>query len=61
MSPDKPRAKHSAETTGSKQGSFELALPIRIGIAVVLLIISALVKMPVLRIVLLVLSIVCAG
>ncbi len=61
MSPERPRAKHSAEKNIDKQGSFELALPIRIGIAVVLLIISALVKIPVLRIILLVLSIVCAG
>lgn len=62
MSPERKRAKHSAEKPDSKQGSFEIALPIRLGIALVLVIISALFKMPVLvRILLLVLSAVIAG
>ena len=42
MSPERKRAKHSADKPESKQGSFEIALPIRIGIALVLVIISAL-------------------
>ena len=62
MSPEKTRAKHSAEKTVKKQGSFEIALPIRLGIALVLVIISALFKMPVLvRIILLVFSALIAG
>ena len=62
MSPGTKRAKHSAEKPESKQGSFEIALPIRIGIALVLVIISALFKMPVLvRTLLLILSAVIAG
>ena len=62
MSPEKTRAKHSAEKSTKKQGSFEIALPIRLGIAAVLVIISALFKMPVLvRTILLGLSVVVAG
>ena len=62
MSPEKTRAKHSAEKPTKKQGSFEIALPIRLGIATVLVIISALLKMPVLvRTVLLALAVVAAG
>ena len=62
MSPEKTRAKHSAEPPKSKQGSFEIALPIRIGIALVLVIISALFKMPVLvRVFLLILAAVVSG
>ena len=62
MGPEKRRAKHSAEKAGSKQGSFEIALPIRLGIAVVLVIISALFKMPVLvRTLLLIVAAVIAG
>ena len=62
MSPERKRAKHSADKPESKQGSFEIALPIRIGIALVLVIISALFKMPVLvRTLLLVISAVIAG
>ncbi|MBR4472270.1 MAG: cation-translocating P-type ATPase [Oscillospiraceae bacterium] len=62
MSPEKTRAKHSAEKPTKKQGSFEIALPIRLGIAAVLVIISALLKMPVLvRTVLLALAVVAAG
>ena len=62
MSPERKRAKHSAEKPETKQGSFEIALPIRLGIALVLVIISALFKMPVLvRILLLILSAVIAG
>lgn len=62
MSPEKTRAKHSAEKNMKLQGSFEVALPIRLGIAAVLVIISALFKMPVLvRYILLILSIVVAG
>ena len=62
MSPERKRAKHSADKPESKQGSFEIALPIRIGIALVLVIISALFKMPVLvRTFLLILSAVTAG
>ena len=62
MSPERTRAKHSAEKSEKKQGSFEIALPIRLAIALVLVIVSALFKMPVLvRIILLVLSAVIAG
>ena len=62
MSPEKQRAKHSAENNENKQGSFEIALPIRIGIALVLVILSALFKMPVLlRTILLLLASVIAG
>ena len=62
MSPEKPRAKHRADKSDSKQGSFEIALPIRIGIALVLVIISALFKMPVLvRVFLLILAAVVSG
>ena len=62
MSPERKRAKHSADKPESKQGSFEIALPIRIGIALVLVIISALFKMPVLvRTILLIVSAVIAG
>ncbi len=62
MSPERKRAKHSAEKPESKQGSFEIALPIRIGIALVLVLISALFKMPVLvRTILLIVSAVIAG
>ena len=62
MGPEKTRAKHSAEKTNGKQGSFEIALPIRLGISLVLVIISALLKMPVLvRTILLILSAVIAG
>lgn len=62
MSPERTRAKHSAEKSEKKQGSFEIALPIRLTIALVLVIVSALFKMPVLvRIILLVLSAVIAG
>ena len=62
MSPERKRARHSADKPESKQGSFEIALPIRIGIALVLVIISALFKMPVLvRTFLLILSAVTAG
>ena len=62
MSPEKRRAKHSAVVSGSKQGSFEIALPIRLGIALVLVIISALFKMPVLvRTFLLIVSAVVSG
>ena len=62
MSPEKTRAKHSAEKPEKKQGSFEIALPIRLCIALVLVIVSALFKMPVLvRIILLILSAVIAG
>jgi cation transport ATPase len=62
VSPEKTRAKHSAEKNMKLQGSFEVALPIRLGIAAVLVIISALFKMPVLvRYILLILSIVVAG
>ena len=58
MSPEKTRAKHSPEHSGKKQGSFEIALPIRLGIAAVLAIGSALFNMPVLvRIILLALSV----
>ena len=62
MSPEKTRAKHSAEKPMKIQGSFEIALPIRLGIAALLVIVSALFKMPVLvRIILLILSVVIAG
>ncbi len=62
MGPERQRAKHSAENNESKQGSFEIALPIRIGIALVLVILSALFKMPVLlRTFLLILASVIAG
>lgn len=62
MSPEKPRAKHRADKSDSKQGSFEIALPIRIGIALVLVIVSALFKMPVLvRVFLLILAAVVSG
>ena len=62
MGPEKTRAKHSAEKTNGKQGSFEIALPIRLGISLVLVIISALLKMPVLvRTILLILSALIAG
>lgn len=62
MSPERKRARHSADKPETKQGSFEIALPIRIGIALVLVIISALFKMPVLvRTFLLILSAVTAG
>ena len=62
MSPERKRAKHSAEKPETKQGSFEIALPIRLGIALVLVIISALFKMPVLvRTFLLILAAVIAG
>ncbi len=62
MSPERKRAKHSAEKPDSKQGSFEIALPIRLGIALVLVIISALFKMPVLvRTLFLILAAVIAG
>ena len=62
MSPERKRAKHSADRPESKQGSFEIALPIRIGIALVLVIVSALFKMPVLvRTLLLIISAVTAG
>ena len=62
MGPDKTRAKHSAVKSNSKQGSFEIALPIRLGLSLVLVIISALLKMPVLvRTILLILSAVIAG
>ena len=61
MGPEKTRAKHSAEKN-EKKGSFEIALPVRLGISLVLVIISALIKMPVLiRTVLLILSAVIAG
>ena len=62
MSPEKTRARHSAEKPSSKQGSFEIALPIRIGIAVILVLISALLKMPVLvRTILLFFSVLIVG
>ena len=62
MSPERKRAKHGAEKPETKQGSFEIALPIRIGIALVLVIISALFKMPVLvRMLFLILAAVIAG
>ncbi len=62
MSPEKSHAKHSVKKSERKQGSFEIALPIRLGIALVLVIISALFKMPVLvRIILLLLSAITAG
>ena len=61
MGPERTRAKHSAEKN-EKKGSFEIALPVRLGISLVLVIISALLKMPVLiRTVLLILSAVIAG
>lgn len=62
MGPEKTRAKHSPDHSGKKQGSFEIALPIRLGIAAVLAIGSALFNMPVLvRIILLALSVLIAG
>ena len=62
MSPEKTRAKHSPDHSGKKQGSFEIALPVRLGIAAVLAIGSALFNMPVLvRIILLALSVLIAG
>ena len=62
MSPEKTRAKHSLNPSGNKKGSFEIALPIRLGIAAVLVIISALFKMPVLvQVILLIASAVAAG
>ena len=62
MAPEKRRAKHSAEKPERSRGSFELALPIRLGIALVLILVSALIKMPVLiRTILLILAAVAAG
>ena len=62
MGPEKTRAKHSAEKPERKQGSFEVALPIRLVISLVLVIISALFRMPVLiRIILLILAAVLSG
>ena len=62
MGPERKRAKHSAEKVETKRGSFEVALPIRLGISLVLVIISVLFKMPVLlRTVLLILAAVVAG
>ncbi len=62
MGPGKTRAKHSAEKSDRKQGSFEVALPIRLVISTVLVIISALFKMPVLfRTVLLILAAAVSG
>ena len=62
MGPEKTRAKHSPDHSGKKQGSFEIALPIRLGISAVLTIGSALFNMPVLvRIILLALSVLIAG
>ena len=62
MGPEKKRARHSADRTVNKQGSFEIALPIRLGIALVLVLISALFKMPVLvRTVILIFAAVAAG
>ena len=62
MSPEKTRAKHSSDQAENKQGSFEIGLPTRLGIAAVLVIISALFKMPVLlQVILLVASAVAAG
>jgi len=62
LSPEKSRAKHSAEKPMKLQGSFEIALPIRLGIAAVLVIISALLKMPALvRILLQIIAVVIAG
>ena len=62
MSPERTRAKHSPANPGNKRGSFEIALPVRLGIAAVLLIVSALINMPVLiRMIILILSVVIAG
>ncbi len=62
MSPERKRAKHSPEKAGKKQGSFEISLPIRLGSAVVLMIVSALFKMPVLvRMILYILATAVAG
>ena len=62
MSPEKIRAKHSSDQAENRQGSFEIGLPIRLGIAAVLVIISALFKMPVLvQVILLIASAVAAG
>ena len=62
MSPEKKRAKHSPVKTGKLQGGFKLALPIRLGIAAVLLIISVLFHMPtIFKIILLIVSAVVAG
>lgn len=62
MGPEKTRAKHSAEKPERKQGSFEVALPIRLVISLVLVIISVLFRMPVLiRIILLILAAVLSG
>ena len=62
MGPERTRAKHSAEKSERKQGSFEIALPIRLAISSVLVIISALFKMPVLfRTILLILAVIVSG
>ena len=62
VSPEKTRAKHSSEHSGKRQGSFEIALPIRLGVSAILVILSALFQMPVwLRTVLLIISVVSSG
>ena len=62
MSPEKTRAKHSSEHSGKRQGSFEIALPVRLAVSAILVILSALFQMPAwLRTVLLILSVVCSG
>lgn len=62
MGTEKTRAKHSAEKNENKLGNFEIALPIRLIIAFILILVAALLKMPVLiRTVLLILSTVVAG
>ncbi|MCR5136055.1 MAG: HAD family hydrolase [Oscillospiraceae bacterium] len=62
MSPERIRARHSSDHSGKKQGSFEIALPVRLVFSAVLVIISALFQLPVwLRTVLLVVSVVSSG
>ena len=46
MSPGAKPAKHSAEPAANKSGVFEIALPIRLVIAVILVIFAALINMP---------------
>ncbi len=62
MSPEKSHAKHASVHAEKKQGSFEIALPVRLGIAAILFLISVLFKMPpFIHTILLVLSTIVAG
>ena len=61
MSPQAKPAKHSAEPSANKSGIFEIALPIRLVIAVILVIFAALINMPVVKIIVLILAAVISG